>query len=259
MSETSTTSCNSEEERGSAISRLFKSKYPQFVALISIVAIALGGLNDTIDVVRKVQDIVLSKFTDIPSHRKLNKVYVGASSKSLDEIYGAPVYIKKKATGNLIKYYQDNRYIISSIERGGAIAAYLVFPKKGFEPRTTEHSGGEDLFSHTLAYQDPVNRFSANISRTNSYYIEENAYGEFSSLYYSISGFSSFLSPTTKDNQARLKKLADDQIFGFDTTESVRRVRENLAPNFYGYSILDIGALEDAILSNTEYKLLNKQ
>jgi hypothetical protein len=32
----------------------------------------------------------------------------------------------------------------------------------------------------------------------------------------------------------------------------------NAKPNFYGYSTLGVGALEEAILSNTEYRLIHK-
>ncbi|MEZ9902792.1 ETEC_3214 domain-containing protein [Vibrio breoganii] len=249
------------EEKNSikaAVKKTIKNNLAKLIALLSIVAIALGGLNDTLDALEKIKYIALSQFTDIPSHEKLNKVYIRASSELLDETFGAPVYIKKTHSDDIVKYYKDSNYIISSIEKGGAIAAYLVFPEKGFYPDTHEHSGGEDLLNNTLSHQESAHKVSVNMSRTNTYYIEENLFGEYSNLYSSISGFSSFLSATTNENQKRLATLADAQMFGNDVNQAVVAVRDTLVPNFFGYSTLDMESLESAILSNTEYRLISK-
>nr|WP_305809826.1 hypothetical protein [Photobacterium kishitanii] len=72
-----------------------KHKWAKIIAFFSIVAIAFGGLNDTIDAVDKIYNITLSQFTDIPSHNKLSKIYVRASEELLDDTFGAPSYIKK--------------------------------------------------------------------------------------------------------------------------------------------------------------------
>ncbi|OBT09488.1 hypothetical protein A9264_14720 [Vibrio sp. UCD-FRSSP16_10] len=234
-----------------------KNNFAKLIALVSIMAIALGGLNDTIDALEKVRNIILSQFTDIPSQERINKIYIRSSSDLLEDVYGPPIYIKKGFDNKIIKYYKDNNHIISSISVDGAIAAYLIFPEDDFNPNTEEHAGGKDLLNTVLSNQDSVNHIRVNTSRTNTYYIEENQFGEFGNLYNSISGYSGFISETSMENKQLIDEISDAEMFGNNTSQLTNKLRSSLVPNFFGYSTLNIELLESAILSNTEYKLLN--
>lgn len=202
-------------------------------------------------------DFGLSQMTDIPSHRKLDKIYIRSSAETLDQTFGAPVYIKRATTNDVIKYYQDDNFILSAITRDNAIVAYLVFPNEGFAPETLEHAGGSDFFSHSLVLLRVLMR-SASFARTGNYYIEENNGGEFGYLYSSISGVSEFVSPMTKESKALLAEVVDSLTMDENVAENVGALRMSTIPNFYGYSTLGVGALEEAILSNTEYRLIHK-
>lgn len=228
------------------------------IGLASVVSIALGGFNDSVDAIEKIVDFGLSQMTDIPSHKKLEKIYIRASAVLLDETFGAPVYIKRSSSNDVIKYYQDENFIISAISRDNAIVAYLVFPNEGFLPETIEHAGGTQMFDNNFNAIESVNEIRASFARTGNYYIEENNGGEFGFLYSSISGVSEFISPLSPTSQKSLSDVADALMLDENLAESVQSLRSNTKPNFFGYSTLGLGPLEDAILSNTEYRLINK-
>ena len=205
------------------------------IGLVSVISIALGGFNDSFDALEKMFDFGLSQMTDIPSHRKLDKIYIRSSAEVLDETFGAPVYIKRATTDDVIKYYQDDNFILSAITRDNAIVAYLVFPDEGFAPETLEHAGGSAFFSQTFSSIESVNEIRASFARTGNYYIEENNGGEFGYLYSSISGSSEFISPMSQENRKLLSEVVDALTMDENIVESVQSLRSNAKPNFYGY------------------------
>ncbi len=235
-----------------------KGGWARTIGLISVISIALGGFNDSFEAVEKMIDFGLSQMTDIPSHKKLDKIYIRSSADILDETFGAPVYIKRSSNDDVIKYYQDDNFILSAISQDDAIAAYLVFPNDGFVPDTIEHAGGNQLFENNFNAIESVNEIRASYARTGNYYIEENNGGEFSFLYSSISGVSEFVSPMSEGSKKLLSEVTDALMMEENVSEKVQSLRLHTKPNFYGYSTLGIGALEDAILSDTEYRLINK-
>nr|QIH43273.1 hypothetical protein G5S32_13855 [Vibrio ziniensis] len=235
-----------------------KDHWGRAIALVSLVAIALGSFNDSTDALEKIYDFSLSQFTDIPSQEKLAKVYVRASADVLDEALGAPVYIKRSADGDLIKYYQDGRFVLSAVIKDDAIAAYLVFPNEGFTPNTKLSAGGEDLLSTPFSDQEGVSDLRASLSRILTYYIEENTGGEFNNLYTSVSGYSEFQQELTGEQHQLLESLVDAFTLGDDVTDSAQALRQAMKPNFYGYSSLGLSALEDAILTKSEYQLIQQ-
>lgn len=168
------------------------------IGLVSVISIALGGFNDSFDALEKMFDFGLSQMTDIPSHRKLERIYIRSSAEALDQTFGAPVYIKRSSSDDVIKYYQDDNFILSAITKDNAIVAYLVFPDEGFVPGTQEHTGGSAFFNQPFNAIESVNEIRASFARTGNYYIEENNGGEFGYLYSSISGVSEFITPMTK-------------------------------------------------------------
>lgn len=236
--------------------RSLKEQWGKVIALVSIVAIALGSFNDSMDALEKIYDFSLAQFTDIPSQNKLDKVYVRASASVLDETLGAPVYLKRSGAGDAIKYYQDDRFVLSAVIKDDAIAAYLVFPSGGFLPDTSKSAGGSDLLRSHFGDQEGVSDLRAALSRMLTYYIEENTGGEFSTLYNSVSGYSDFATGLSEQQRAQLSRLVDDMLLGDDVTDAAQTLRHNLTPNFYGYSTIGLSALEDAILTKSEFRLI---
>ena len=247
-----------QDNQESLLEAQSKGNLARTIGLLSVVSIALGGFNDSFDALEKMFDFGLSQMTDIPSHRKLERIYIRSSAEALDQTFGAPVYIKRASTNDVIKYYQDDNFILSAITRDNAIVAYLVFPNEGFAPETLEHAGGSEFFSQTFSSIESVNEIRASFARTGNYYIEENNGGEFGYLYSSISGASEFISPMSQDNRKLLSEVVDALTMDENIVESVQSLRSNAKPNFYGYSTLGVGALEEAVLSNTEYRLIHK-
>ncbi|MDB1124185.1 ETEC_3214 domain-containing protein [Vibrio algarum] len=235
-----------------------KDKWTRTIGLVSLVSIALGGFNDTMEALEKIYNISLSQLTDIPSRNKLSKIYIRASESVLDENFGAPVYIKRSSSDEIIKYYLDDNYLLSSITKDDAIVAYLVFPSQGYEPDTVEHAGQENLFGQPFSKIESINEVRASFARTGNYYIEENNGGQFGFLYSSVSGYSEFLNPMTAQEQKLLSDVVDAQMFEDKLVESVESFRKNMSPNFFGYTTLGLASLEEAILSISEYKLIHK-
>lgn len=233
-----------------------REQWGRLIALISLIAIALGSFNDSMDAIEKIYDFSMSQFTDIPSQNKLNHIYVRASSEVLTENLGAPVYIKRSSEGYTIQYFRDSRFILSAVIKDEAIAAYLVFPSYGFLPDTTLSSGGKDLLTTPFSDQDGVSDLRASQSRILTYYIEENTNSEYDNLYTSINGYSEFTEVLTDVQNRDLQKLVNDLTFGNSIIQSVKALRLSLSPNFYGYSSLGLSALEDAILTKSEYQLI---
>lgn len=228
------------------------------IGLVSVISIALGGFNDSFEAMEKIVEFGMSQMTDIPSHRKLDRVYIRASADVLDEAFGAPVYIKRSTSGDVIKYYLDDQFVLSAITQDDAIVAYLVFPNEGFEPDTLEHAGGDVIFSKAFDNIEGVNDIGASYARTGNYYLEENTGGEFGFLYASISGYSEFISPMDNKNRSLLSNVVEAQMLEENVIESIQSLRAAVKPNFYGYSTLALSSIEEAILTNTEYKLIHK-
>ncbi len=247
-----------QETQESLLEEQKKGGLARTIGLVSVISIALGGFNDSFDALEKMFDFGLSQMTDIPSHRKLERIYIRSSAEALDQTFGAPVYIKRSTGDDVIKYYKDDNFILSSITRDNAIVAYLVFPDEGFTPETLEHAGGSEFFNQPFNAIESVNEIRASFARTGNYYIEENNGGEFGYLYSSISGASEFITPLTKNNRKLLSEVVDSLTMDEHVVKSVQSLRLNTKPNFYGYSTLGVGALEEAILSNTEYRLIHK-
>ncbi|WP_413283735.1 ETEC_3214 domain-containing protein [Vibrio sp. MA40-2] len=247
-----------QETQESLLNAQKKGGLARTIGLVSVISIALGGFNDSFDALTKIADFGLSQMTDIPSHKKLEKIYIRSSAEILDQTFGAPVYIKRSSSNDVIKYYQDDNFILSAITRDNAIAAYLVFPDKTFTPETLEHAGGSDYFHQPFNAIESVNEIRASFAKTGNYYIEENNGGEFRYLYSSISGVSEFIAPMTENDKKLLAEVVDSLTMNKNIQKSVHSLRLNVKPNFYGYSTLGLGSLEEAILSNTEYRLIHK-
>ncbi|WPC74313.1 ETEC_3214 domain-containing protein [Vibrio porteresiae] len=254
-----TTDQESTPEQSSGLIAFLQKKLGPLIALLSLIVIALANFNDSSDALEKIYDFGLSQFTDIPSQQKLDKIYIRSSANVLEETFGAPVYIKHSYSGDVIKYYRDDKFILSAITKDDAIMAYLVFPSEGFLPNTAQHAGGADLLTTTFSQQESVQDFRSTMSRMVSYYLEENATGEFSNLYSSVAGYSEFDTPLDDTHRTLLNRLSDDQTFGRDSEKDVQAVRAGFKPNFFGYSALQgIGPLEDAILTKSEYRLITQ-
>ncbi|WP_418641500.1 ETEC_3214 domain-containing protein [Vibrio chaetopteri] len=245
-----------ESEENEVKRHSIKDQWTKLVAVASLVAIALGSFNDSVDALEKIYQFSLSQFTDIPSQSKLEKVYVRASSNVLDEVMGAPVYIKRSSSGAIIKYYQDSRFILSAITQDESIAAFLVFPVDNFQPDTTKSSGGSQLLNRSFSAQEDVSDLRSNLSRIATYYVEENAGGEFGNLYASVSGFSQFEEDLGANTRNDLDRLVDGMMLGEDVSVVAQKLRQDLVPNFFGYSTLALYELEEAILSMSEYQLI---
>ncbi len=233
-----------------------KEHWGRFIALLSLIAIALGSFNDSMDALERIYDFSLAQFTDIPSQNKLDKIYIRASDDVLDDTLGSPVYIKRSFNDNVIKYYQDDRFILSAVIKDNAIAAYLVFPAADFSPDTSLSAGGERLLQQPFSALEGVSDLRASFSAVITYYIEENTGGEFNNLYTSISGYSLLEQSLSHDNSILLENLVDALTLGEDVNQIAQNLRQNLIPNFYGYSTLGLSDLEDAILTISEYKLI---
>lgn len=238
-----------------------KSKWPAMIATVSLVSIALGQFNDTMDAVERIYNFGYSTLTDQPSRNKLAALYINASEHVLENEFGAPVYLKHTYNGKQIRYYQDRRFLLSAMVDEGAVVALLVFPIGDFKPDTFEHAGGEDYLYQSFSQVEEVNSSRALLSRAASYYIEENSGGRFSLLYHSIGGYSEFLSPMNEQQKQVLSTLTQMQILGQEelVPKALQQLRQVLVPNFYGYSTLPLDELEEAILTNTEYQLIHQK
>lgn len=225
-------------------------------ASLAIAFIAIGQWNDAIDVISKVYNIAYSKFTDNPSRKKLDAIYIRASAKVLEENLGVPVYIKRTSDGHTIQYYKDEHFILSAITKDKAISAYLVFPLKGFQPDTENHAGGKAFLNNAFSMLENVSSAHSNFSRSISYYIEEEQGGVYKFLYSSIGGFSAFDTGLTEKQATLLSNFSDAQMLGGNETQTLQALRSQMKPNFYGYSKLGLKSLEDAILTNSEYQLI---
>lgn len=236
----------------------WKSKLPASVITASLLSIAVGQFNDTIDVVNKSYDFVLSTFTDIPSNKKLDNIYINASSDLLVETFGAPVYIKNTIDNIKVNYYRDTNYLISAITENNGISAFLVFPIGDFIPDMRLHTASEGYQGQSFSFYDNVMSSHSNIANIGSYYIEEVRGGKFDLLYKSISGSSDYLGEYSENDYKVLMKFNDKVMMEEDVTKSLKTLRTTLKPNFYGYSKVALSLLEQGILSASEYKMLTQ-
>ena len=234
----------------------WKSKLPASVITASILSIAVGQFNDTIDVVSKGYSFVLSKFTDIPSNKKLESIYINASSDRLRETFGSPVYIKSSTDNIKINYYRDANYLISAIIENKGISGFLIFPIDGFIPDISLHTAKDGYHGKSFDAYSDVMKSHSNIANIGSYYIEEIKGGQFDLLYKSVSGSSDYLGSYSDHDYKVLMKFNDNVMMEEDISESSKAIRATLQPNFFGYSKVSLSLLEQSILSASEYKML---
>ncbi|WP_017223452.1 ETEC_3214 domain-containing protein [Moritella dasanensis] len=247
---------NADEEYD--ILGMLKQKTPNSLVSIVVLIIGISQFNDAIDMGGKGWDLFMSNFSDNPSNDRLSKVYVRASSEVLDETFGSPVYKKSSEGDTEIKYYKDGKFILSAIISNGTVDAFLVFPQPGFGANTKEHAGGENYLNDNFSdLTTPMNAMS-NVARTGNYYLEEAEGGHYEMLYSSIGGHSEYLAPLSNTQLQQLAEFNDVLMMDEDVTESITVLRAHMKPNFYGYSTVDITALEPAILTRLEYELLTK-
>lgn len=244
------------EEHTETTKANFTFTWKTIIPWLSIVAIALGQLNDTWDGIEKLWIFGQSTMSDTPSKNRLNNIYINASSGVLEETFGSPVFIKESTTGNRIKYFNDKNFILSAITKDGIIAAYLVFPLDSFTPDTVEHAGGVNYLN--VPFDSNVNLVQghSNIARVGNYYIEEITGGKFDMLYSSVGGVSEYLGAVSPKNMKILADYNDKAMMEEDTKDSLKQLRTTFVPNFYGYSSVGIIELEQAIMTFLEFELI---
>lgn len=234
-----------------------RGKTPNTVLAIMALIIAAGQFNDAIDMSGKAWDLFVSNFSDAPSNDRLSNVYIRASSGILEETFGSPVYTKYSNGEKEIKYYKDSKFILSAITSNGTIDAFLVFPQPGFVPDIKYHSGNETYLNTNFAQSTTPIESLSNIARSGNYYIEEAKGGRYQLLYNSVGGYSEYLSPMSNDQLKLLAQFNDKLMMEENITSTLINLREQIKPNFYGYSTLDLNYIAPAILTKLEYELIN--
>lgn len=237
----------------------FQFSWKIFIPWISLVAIALGQLNDTWDGVNKIWEFGQSTFSDQPSRNRLNKIYIHADSGVLTETLGSPVYTKQLQNGDIVTYYKDKHFILSAISKEGIIAAFLVFPNNDFVPNTQEHAGGDNYLSKPFDKSEELSESLMNIARVGNYYIEIISGGKFDLLYSSIGGVSEYQGQFTEAQFNQLDEINQKIMFEEDYQSELGKLRATFSPNFYGYSAIEIEDLEQAILTYLEYELITNK
>lgn len=234
----------------------FEFSWKIFIPWISVVAIAIGQLNDTWEGVLKIWEFGQSTMTDQPSKNRLNRIYINASSGVLEENLGAPIYTKHAVNGSVITYYKDKRFILSAITQNDIVVAFLVFPRNDFVPNTSEHAGSSNYLEMSFDNAIDLTEAHSNVARMGNYYIEEISGGKFDLLYSSVGGVSEYQGLFSLDNMNTLISYNEKVILEEDTEETLSNLRAKFKPNFYGYTSIGIVELEQAILTYLEYELL---
>lgn len=237
----------------------FEFSWKVFIPWISLVAIALGQINDTWDGVLKIWEFGQSTMSDEPSRNRLNKIYINADSGILEETLGSPVYTKQLQNGDIVTYYKDRNFILSAISKDNIIAAFLVFPQEGFTPNTSEHAGGTIYIGMPFDKSTEFVDSYLNVARIGSYYIEEISGGKFDLLYSSVGGVSEYLGQFSPKQSETLTELNSQMLLGEDYQETLKTLRHQFTPNFFGYSSIGTEELEQAILTYLEYELLTNK
>lgn len=249
------TSSQSSQSEQDILERL-ESKTPNPILAAMALIIAAGQFNDAIDMTGKAWDLFVSNFSDAPSNERLSKVYIRASSGVLEETFGSPVYTKFSNGETEVKYYKDSKFILSAVTSNGSIDAFLVFPQPGFVPEIKNHAGSEDYLNVSFASATEPLEVSSNIARSGNYYIEEASGGRYELLYNSIGGYSEYLSSLSKSQLKLLAEFNDKLMMEENIDSTLVNLREQISPNFYGYSAIGIDDLTQAILTKLEYELI---
>ncbi len=251
--DTSSQSSQSEQD----ILEKLRSKTPKSILAVMALIIAAGQFNDAIDMTGKTWDLFVSNFSDTPSNERLSKIYIRASSGILEETFGYPVYTKFSNGKTEVKYYKDSKFILSAVTSNGVIDAFLVFPQPGFVPEIKNHAGREDYLNVSFARSTEPLEVSSSIARSGNYYIEEASGGRYELLYNSVGGYSEYLSSLSKSHLKLLAEFHDKLMMEENIDSTLVNLREQISPNFYGYSAIGIDDLTQAILTKLEYELIS--
>ena len=243
------------KEEKEILERLRDNTPNSILAIVALI-IAGGQFNDAIDMGSKGWDLIVSNFSDSPSNNRLSEIYIRASSGILEETIGSPVYTKMSNGEMQIKYYKDKKFILSAITSNDTIDAFLVFPKPDFVADVKYHAGGNDYLNSSFSSSSNESRATSNIARTGNYYIEESEGGRYELLYHSVGGYSEYLSPLSAQQLKLLADYNDKLMMEENTQGSLSKLRQQLSPNFYGYTTLDLESLAPAILTKLEYELI---
>ncbi len=222
---------------------------PTGVAIIS-----LGSFSEAFILVDDFITMIKTRLSNEFEYQLLEDINVGNTLEYVEEILGSPAVVKELDGSYEVKYYIQEKFLLTAYYNGERVDAYTVISLKGdFSPEIPwlEDQGlGESLLSNLN--EQPL-EYSFDNARTNRFFIESSTTelkGLFQSAYIGTIQYGK-----GELDQGSLDNLYDQEVFGSEeeTLLQIKNLRSKTYPNFYGEGELDLETINKGLLSNGEF------
>ncbi len=221
---------------------------------VCVFIISLGSFSEAFILVEDLRNMLKSKFSNEFEYETLADLHVGNTNSYVDDLLGAPAAAKPLGEDIDVKYYINDKFLVTSYFKGERLTAYTVVAiADGFSP-SLEWYDGLTLGDKPLAeFNEQPQAFTFDNASTNRFFIELSP-SELSG-YFQNSYFGTLQYGTGDVNQELLNELYNSEVFGTEeeTFEKIKAFRQVSHPNFYGQGELDINTIQKGLLSNGEF------
>ncbi len=233
------------------------SKLPASFVSVILMFVALGNFNDSFEVINRFYEFGRSLFSNQVYYEKIANVKVGLNARYLENDLGEPQLIKRVGDNVDANYYFEDDFILVVFEADSRVEAYYVMSfNSSFQPNINlDNDNVKPLWTTAFDMITPSTDYLAyDFSKNNSFYLESTpvlSNGMSVNIYL---GWSSVANQSiNKDLYADLEKINELDLLGDEQLiEQIMVFRATYAPNFFGYGNVDVDAIQQSFLTNSE-------
>ena len=111
------------------------NRLPTWLVSLVLLFVGLGNFTDSIELMKNVYESISSKFSNQVEYDRTRHVRAGLNLAYVQDYIGEPQLLKELEGGLQVRYYIDEKYLISLYTQGERVSAYLIFAREDhFQP-----------------------------------------------------------------------------------------------------------------------------
>ena len=235
------------------------NRLPTWLVSLVLLFVGLGNFTDSIELMKNVYESISSKFSNQVEYDRTRHVRAGLNLAYVQDYIGEPQLLKELEGGLQVRYYIDEKYLISLYTQGERVSAYLIFAREDhFQPDMqgmNEQSLGD---SSLFQLRQNTDRAAFEHSRNIAYFLESkevNFGGGY--LTNSYLGWVNYAAQFGPSPSPQLGALYDAEMLGENSAGKLTAAREHIRPNAFGYGELSIEQLQRGLLTSAELRFFD--